>query len=208
MLNRTAGNGHFTCPVRTVRAVDQDVCSRRRLGAHIAFDVATGDVNVADVAGSRHDAAPAIIADVAAGYVRLVQVDVVVKNTDAAVLVQVTVGNNQVAVVAGQMDAVQDATDVNPRNRQLHSPDGLDTDRFRMAAFDCDCVHERHALSLPDVLCESIRIGRLEVRADKLQGGTRPVHNDSRNSPAAERCIANLVKIDHNWFCDTVHALS
>src|SRR4030042_3776885 len=59
MLNRTAVDGHFACPVRAVRRVEQDVCGRRRVWAHIAFDIAAGDVNVADGAGSCHDTAPA-----------------------------------------------------------------------------------------------------------------------------------------------------
>ena len=116
MLDCAAGNSYFTCPVSAVGAVDKDVRGWRRFGTHIAFDIASGDVNVTDVAAARHDTALAIVAYLAADYVRLMQVDIVIKNTDTSVLIDVTVGNNQVSVIVCQVDAVQDVADVNPGN--------------------------------------------------------------------------------------------
>ena len=141
MLDRTAGYRHLSCPVRAVRTIDQDVCGRRSFGAHIALDVTACDMDISNIAGTRYDAAPVVIADVTACYVRLVQVDVVVINTYAAILVNMTIGNYQVAIIICQVDAMQGVSDMNTRNRQLHSTDRLDADRLRMDTFYTNSIH-------------------------------------------------------------------
>src|SRR5947208_7170871 len=66
------------------RGVDPDVGRLLGGGIEVVFDVVAGDVQVADFAGNDIDAAAPAIADVAAVNNRLVQIDAVERDEDAA----------------------------------------------------------------------------------------------------------------------------
>ncbi len=149
-----------------------------------------------------HEAAAFVVADVAADDIGLVQAHVVVEDAHAAILVEVAVGNDDIAVAADQMDAVQGAADVEACQGQLHRAGGLDADCFRMGALDGQPVHQGHPLPLPDLLREARRIGRLEVRAHELERRTGTGHDDPRHPVTADRCVTDLVQLDHNRLRD------
>src|SRR5207245_9629335 len=107
VLQRAAGNGDLAGAVGPVGAIDQDVRGRPGVGALVALDIGPGDLDVADVAGPRDDAAPGVIAAVTAHDVRLVQVAGDVIPADAVVVVDMAVRQDNVAVPAGQVNAVQ-----------------------------------------------------------------------------------------------------
>src|SRR5687768_12943842 len=92
----------------------------------IRLQIAGADVDVANIAAARHDAAAAAIADVAADDVRLVQRQVIVKNPDAAVVIDMAVADEDIAVTVDQMNAMPALADSRASNGQLHRAIGLD----------------------------------------------------------------------------------
>ena len=72
VLNGTACDGDLGRGA--VGAVDEDVRRGWTAGFHVGFDVAAGDLHVADLAAAAHDTPSIAIADVAADDVRLMQV--------------------------------------------------------------------------------------------------------------------------------------
>src|SRR5207244_13186016 len=126
----------------------------------------------------RDDAAPGVIADVTAHDVRLVQVDVVVIHADAVVVVDMAVRQDNVAVPAGQVNAVQRLTDHQSGDGQLHRPGRLQADRLRVSANDFQAVHGRGPLVSPDVLADSRRVRGAGVSADELECRPRAGHHD------------------------------
>src|SRR5439155_22847710 len=102
VLQGAAGDGHLAGAIHAAGAVDQHVGRRCRVGRHVALDVAAGDLDVAHVALAADDTALSAIADVAARDVRLVQIDIVVIDADATVLVEVAIADDDDAVAHGQ----------------------------------------------------------------------------------------------------------
>ena len=77
------------------------------------------------------DAPVVVVADVAAGHVTLVQVHPVEEDAGPAVLVDVAVGDDDVAVATGQVDAVEAPADQDAGDGQHHRPGRLDADGAR-----------------------------------------------------------------------------
>src|SRR5690606_7303339 len=137
---------------RTVGRIEIDVRRSRAVGsAHVAFDVAGADLQVADLAAPRHDAAAVIVRDVASHDGDLMQVHPVQKHADPAVVVQVAVGDLHVAVAFGDVNRVQAVADGDPRDGRLHRAGQLDAAGLFVAADDLDAVDQRHPLAVPDV---------------------------------------------------------
>src|SRR5262249_15059322 len=97
------------------------------------------------------DAATAVVADVTAGDVGLMQVDVVVKDADAAVVIKVTAIDDDVAVTFGEMNRVQRLADGDARDGQLHGSCCLDAARLLVTADDLQAIDQRRPLPVPDV---------------------------------------------------------
>ena len=87
-------------PSRTVPspAVEEHVGGGLGLRIEVVLDVVAANLQVADLAADDLDAALLAVADVVAVDVRLVQVDAVEEDADAAVVVDVAVGDDDVAV--------------------------------------------------------------------------------------------------------------
>ena len=106
----------FTAPIEggASRRIDQHIRSRRSVLAHIPFDIAVADLQVPHISATLHNSASVVITDMRVADINLMQVNMVEEDSDAAIFINVTIGNNDIAVSLGQVDAVQDFT-----NRQL-----------------------------------------------------------------------------------------
>ena len=204
VLDRAAGDGHFGHAA--VGAVEQDVGGRRAVLGHVGFDVAAGDVNVADVAAADDDAAAAAIADVAGRDVRLVQIDVVVEDAAAAVLVDVAGVDEHVAIALDEVNAVAALADVDAAERELHRAAGLDAVGLGVLADNREAFDDGHPLAVPDLRLDGVRRGRAAVRADEADRRAGPGHDEPGRAVGDERREADLVEIDDQRLGDAVGA--
>src|SRR5207247_9570996 len=83
-------------------------------------DVVSANLQVADLAVFDLDATLLAVADVVAVNVRLVQVDMIEEDAGTAVVVDVTVGDDDVAVAVGEVDTVAAAADEQAAQSRLH----------------------------------------------------------------------------------------
>src|SRR5262245_26095954 len=85
---------------RALAAIEQHVRRLLRLQVVVVLDVVGADLDVADLAGDNLDAALLAVADMVAVDVGLVQVDAVEEDADAAVVIDVTIADIDVAAAA------------------------------------------------------------------------------------------------------------
>ncbi len=88
------------------------------------------------------------------------------EDPDAAVVVNVTIGDDDVAVPACQVDAVQRFADRQLGQNGCHCAGDLHAARLLIRTNDLQPAHNGHALVLPDVLFHRFRRGRPFVRSD------------------------------------------
>src|SRR5262249_48353073 len=194
VLVRVPGDRPFG--VRATGAVDQHFGGWRLVLAVVRLDVAPAHLEVAHLAAEAHDPAAVVVADVAAGHVDLVQVDVVQEDADPAVLVDVTLRDQHVAVAGGQMDAVETAADQHAGERQLHGAAGLDAVGFLMVTDYFDAVDRGHPLFLPHVVFHAGRGGGAGVRADELERRPLAGHHHPGDRVPGDRGEPDLVEVD------------
>ncbi len=205
VLDRAAGDRRFR--QRPVGRIEQDVRGRGSVGAHAAFDIASADLHVTHFAAARHHAAAVAITDVAADDVRLMQVDVIVVDADAAVLIDVAGRDQHVAVALDQMNPVPALANDGARDGKLHRPLGLDAVGFGVIANDFEPLDHRRALAFPDFGFDGLRIRRAAMRADELDRRAGARHDDACRAVARERGEADPVEIDHDRFGDAIGPL-
>ena len=169
MLDRAARYGNFARSVSTAGAIDQHVSCWRCVWAHVAFQIAASHVDIAHVAGPGNDSTSRVVANVAAGDVGLVKINIVVVDADTTVLVDMTIGDYDVTIVSNQMNPVKHVADMDACDCQLHRAHGFDANAFGMAPLDGNSIDRWHALSLPNFGFEAGRIGGLEVGSDELE---------------------------------------
>src|SRR5262245_42662884 len=148
---------------RPLARIEQDVGRGLGLLVKVVLDVVAVDLQIADLAADDLDAALLAIADVVADDVDLVQVKPVEEHADAAVVVDVGIDDEHIAVPAEQVDAVPAAADEHTSERRLHSAVEADAVSFGMPAEDFEVLYNRHAFLLPDGLGEAGGQGALAV---------------------------------------------
>lgn len=117
VLDRASGNCHFSRPVTTSIAIDQHVCRGLGRRAHVAFKIAARNVNIPDISTPRHNSPTIVVTDVTTNDVRLMQIHLIVEDTNSTVLVNVTVREDHVPVVFYKMNSVTQASGVDPGER-------------------------------------------------------------------------------------------
>src|SRR5690606_9201939 len=93
----------------------------------VVLDVVAGDLQVANLRPLDPDTADAVVADVATDDVDLVQVQLIHVDAHARVVIHVAVGDQHVAVAAGEADPVPHVVDQHAHQRGLHGADQFDT---------------------------------------------------------------------------------
>jgi len=108
------------------------------------------------------------------------QVDRVEKDADAAVVVNVAIGNQHVAIAIGEMNAVSALANEHLMKRWLHDAFDADAVGLGVLADDLDAGDDRHAFAAPLVVHEVRRIGGAAMRADEVERGAGAAHQNSR----------------------------
>ena len=147
------------------------------------------------------------VTDVAVGYVRLVETYLVVENADAAVVIDVALADQQVAVAAHEADRVADLADQGAGDGQLHDAVGLDAVGFGVGADDLQGVNRRHALALPDVGFDRLGVGRAAVGALEAEGRAGAGHEQPGYAVARKRDETSLVEVHEDWSGDPIDSL-
>src|SRR5262249_21621516 len=142
VLNRASRNRDFR--VGAAGTVDEHIGGWFALHALVALDVAAGDLEVPHLAGLHHNPAAVAVADVAAGHVDLVQVDAFEEQADAAILVDVAVRDDDVAVAPREVNAVPALADEDARDGELHRAAGLDGVGLLVVADDLESLDDGH----------------------------------------------------------------
>jgi len=150
VLQGAAGNGNPSYAVTTVRTVDENVCRRRSVGAHVVLEIAAGDVDVSDIACPHHDPTEEIVANMTADNVRLVKSDIVIVDADPGVLEEMAIRDDHFAVFSYEMNTALRFSNVDEGQGHLRNPIGLDSNGFGMVAADGHTIDEGHPLTRPD----------------------------------------------------------
>ena len=143
-------------------------------------------------------AATRVVADVAADDVRLVQIDLVVKHTRAAVVIQMAVTDDDIAISHAEPHAVPRLMHGHANDGELHRARGLDAVCLGMRTGDFDAIHHRRALPGKDFRFQARGIGRASMRAFEMKCRTRALHDETGHPIAAEGDEARFVEIDHD----------
>ena len=130
------------------------------------------------------------------------QIDAIVEDADAPVLVDVATGNQHVAIAPDEVDAVPDLANDGPDNRQLHGAFRLDAVGQFVGADDLDPLNHRRSLPIPDGRLERRGIGGPVVSPDESNGGARSGHDDFRGPVAGECRVTGSIEIDDNCLAD------
>ena len=189
-----------------VGTVEQHVGGGRAALGHVGFDVAAGDVNVANVATPHDHPAGAAVADVAGGDVRLVQIDMIVENAAAAVFINVATVDQDVAIPLDEMHAVAALADVNATERELKCAVGFDAVGFGMIAGDGEPLDDGHSLAFPHFRPDGFGGGAAGVRADKPNRRTGARHDHSSAAVRHNRGKTDLVELDDQRLGDPISA--
>src|SRR5262249_12834375 len=119
------------------------------------------------------------IADVAADDDRLMEVRALEEDADApgTGVVDVRVGQQEVAIAPDRVHAVAAATDQDAGDRRLHRAIARDPVGPIVPTFDLDPRDGRHPRAPPDLGPDVLRVGRLVVRPDYAQGRPGALHH-------------------------------
>jgi hypothetical protein len=111
-------------------------------------------MDVAHFAAADHHASAAVVANVGANDVRLMQVDVVQVHSHSSVVINMAGRNQHVPVPLHQPYSMPQFTQQRALDGDLHRATGFDAVRFGMAADNLQTADPRHSLHLPDVVFE------------------------------------------------------
>lgn len=180
-LNGVPGDAPFAnC---AVGAIEKDVGAVLGIQGVVVFDVVANDLYISDLAILDDDAALLAIADMVAGDVDLVKVDFVEKNADAGQVVNVAVGNDDIAIAQLQVNAMSAPSNQYPPESWLHDSFQAKGIRLGMAPVDFHGFKHGHALVHPGVLGEIPRLRALLMRTNDMKGRAGPLHDHCPRSP-------------------------
>src|SRR5262249_2460767 len=148
----------------------------RGFQVEVVFNVIAANLQVANLAADNLDSTLLAVTDVVAMNVRLVQVDTIKQDAHTAVVVDVAIGNNHVAVPVGQRDAMAAPADQESAQRGLPGSFNAPTNRLGMTPDDFQALNGRQPFFLPDAWGEVRGQGRLAVAADQVQCRPRTSH--------------------------------
>src|SRR5437879_697882 len=126
-------------------AIEKNIGGFLRLQVVVVLDVVAANLNVADFAGDDFDAALLAIADVVAVNVGLMQIQAVEKDADAAVVVDVTIGDIDVAGAIDDVNAVPAFTDEDAGDGGLHDTIEANAVSLGMVANDFQIADRGHS---------------------------------------------------------------
>ncbi len=205
VLQRAAGDGDFADGATP--GVQFHISCGWALRVMVIFDVAGTNLDIADIATPRDDAAAVIVTNMGADDVRLMQVHVVVENADARVVVEIARADDDVPIRLGEVNRVTAFADEDVLNGELHRARGLDAVRFSVGADNLDTRDGRGAFVLPDLWFEVPGISRLTMRADEMQGWAGTRHDDLRGTVAGDRGETCFGQVDRDRLRQAVAAL-
>ena len=143
----------------------------------------------------------------AAGDVGLMNINVVIKNADTGIGIDVAITDDNVAITLGKMNTMAHATDMGAGNSKLDGTIGLYPVGFCVISLNTQAIHQRHAFTIPDVgFC--FRKAYLSfIGADELEGGTGRGHDNFCSPLRFEGGKTGLTKIDNERSGDAIGSL-
>ena len=205
MLNRAAGHGDLAD--RASARVEFDVRARRAFSGVISFDVAGPDVDIPHVASPGNDAAAAVVADVAPDDVRLVEIHRVIKDAHTRVLIEVTGGDQHVAISLREVHRMPALPHHDAGQRDLHRAGGFDAIGLGMRSDDLDAIHRGRALLVPDLGFHRVRCRSAIMRADEMDRRAGSFHDETCGAIPAQSCETGLRQVNGEGFCQSIGAL-
>ena len=194
VLNGAACDGYLADG--TTCGVEPDVGAGRAFFGVISFNITGANVQVPHIASVTDHAATRIVADVTADDVGLMKIDVIVKHSDASVVIKVTVGDQYIPISIRQMHGVSALAHDETAEGDLHGACGLDAISFGMIADDFEALDHRGALFFPNIRFHRIGGCCASVSAHEMECGPGSRHHDSRRAVARESGKARLIKIN------------
>src|SRR5262245_46251206 len=117
------------------------------------------------------------------------------------------VGEDNITVARGQMDAVAAAADEQAGQRRLHGAFQADTVGVGVLADDFHVTDGRQSLLEPDLLLEVRWLGGTAMSADEVDGRAGAAHQETRSSTEpSDAEPAMLIERDEERFADDVVA--
>jgi hypothetical protein len=177
--------------------VDPDVGGLLGVMVEVVLDVVARNVEIADLASEKLDAAALAVADVAAVDNGLVQVRVIKEDAGAAAVVDVAAIEQHIAVALDEADAMAHLADEYADQCWLHDAAEFDAVCLRKGTDNLEAVNCRYALFDPDHRGEGRRVGAVRMGAEETQGGAGAHHRDpARATHAAQSNPAGLFQLD------------
>ena len=125
VLDGTSHDGDFTNTLG--RCIDENVGGGSGALRHIALDVTGSDLQIPDLTVGRDDPAAPVVADVTVRDIDLVQVHAIQEQSNPSIVIEVTLGDDDVSVALDQVDAVKGRADGNPGDGELHGSLSFDS---------------------------------------------------------------------------------
>ena len=119
------------------------------------------------------------------GDVDLMKVQAIEKNTSAAIMIDMAIHDEHVAVAFDEMNSMIGISNHDAIDDGLHGFGELDAVGFGMNSFDGDLANLGHAFVFPYSGFYGAGIAGASVIADEAKGGAGTVHHDSGGSQRA-----------------------
>lgn len=116
------------------------------------------------------------------GDVDLMQIQAIEKNTSAAIMIDVAIHDEHVAIASDEMNPMPGISNHDAIDDGLHGFGELDAVGFGMNSFDGDLANLGHAFVFPYSGFYGAGIAGASVIADEAKGGAGAVHDDSGGS--------------------------
>lgn len=116
VLNCAARYGDFRRPIGAGRTVNEDVRGRSSIGAHVTFNIASGNMHIPYSASPGYDSPSCVVTDVTSRNIGLMNVHVIIKDSYSPVVVKMAIRHDQVPVIAFQVYPVKGFSDMDPAN--------------------------------------------------------------------------------------------
>ena len=116
------------------------------------------------------------------GDVDLVQIQAIEKNTSAAIVIDVAIHDEHVAIAFDEMNPMPGISNHDAIDDGLHGFGEFDAVGFGMNSFDGDLANLGHAFVFPYSGFYGAGIAGASVIADEAKGGAGAVHDDGGGS--------------------------
>lgn len=178
--------------------IEQDVGGWGAADHHIGFDIAGANLEVPDLAIADHNAARMIIGDVGIRDIDLMKIQFFQQNSDAGIMVNINLRDQDVAVAAGQDDAVAEAMEKQAAEDAVERSLDADAVGVGVGAGDGEAIKQRGALALGDLGGDRLRVSCAAMRTFEGKSGPWAGHDEGGRAVAAEPARPDAGEIDHD----------